>query len=146
MEKSHKGMIGVYILRSNITGTSFIGSAPSMLNHLVKHFDKLSSNNHENASLQEMWNMYGSASFEFVCLESVSDKYLLLDRVSYWMKKMSAVPIGGEHQYAHEYASPGSGRLTISKELREELRGLNAGNSNEAIRFLIHFYKQHSKI
>ena len=138
-------MIGIYQIHNVRMDTKYIGSSPSFGNHFRRHLYQLASGTHPNERLQSDWNMYGSESFEFSLLEVLNSKYLLNEREGYWVRKADGKHIGAEVQYAHKYAESGVGRLTVSSEIKSQLKALEAGTMDQATNKLMDFYLQHSK-
>ena len=95
--KERKPLAGVYAVRCPQDGRTWVGSTRNV--DAVKNavFFSLRLGSHRERSLQEAWNAYGEAAFEFQALETlesdvepmlVSD--LLKEAKQRWMWELSA--------------------------------------------------------
>ena len=67
-------------------GKQYIGSAKSLKNRWLEHKSLLELGIHFNKHLQNAWNLYGDASFEFVIIEQLGvyerKKYLMHEDIA----------------------------------------------------------------
>ena len=74
---------GVYQVRCIATRQIYIGSAVDLRARWISHRRALRRGEHRNRFLQEAWNQYGEASFEFSVLELVVDSERLQSEQSW---------------------------------------------------------------
>lgn len=142
MEKTMKGMIGVYQICSRRLGKSFVGASLSMGNRFRREFTLLFSGQHPNPILQRLCNENGIDDLYFIVLEVLRSKEELVDRESYWMKKIHASPLDpSPYRNRRLHCSSRTGGLSLSRSLREELKGLRLGTMDETIRSLVDSYR-----
>jgi len=70
-------MSGIYEIKNNINGKSYVGSAKDIKRRWRRHKYGLRHNEHENIILQRAWNKYGEENFSFNILEECSIEMLL---------------------------------------------------------------------
>ncbi len=68
---------GVYQIRCLPTGKIYVGSTVDLRHRWGQHRRKLRGGNHHNTHLQNAWDKYGEANFEFVVLELAAEVDLL---------------------------------------------------------------------
>lgn len=76
---------GIYEIRNKITGHCYIGSSIDVRNRRYRHVYALRRGEHHSPVLQNAWNKYGEDSFEFLLIEEVPDRSLLIQREQYWI-------------------------------------------------------------
>ena len=81
---------GIYYILNTVTGCRYVGSAINVQRRFTTHRKQLTLRKHHSAKLQNAWNKYGSDAFEFVMIESVSDKANLICREQHWIDAHSA--------------------------------------------------------
>jgi len=73
---------GIYKIVNKIDGKCYIGSSGNILEPNVgrwyNHKHMLRNNNHDNIHLQRAWNKYGENNFDFIIVEEVPEKDLLI--------------------------------------------------------------------
>lgn len=66
-------MNGIYIIHNTATNTAYIGQTGKDFDYRKKrHFQMLNGGYHSNRHLQNAWNKYGAAVFEFDILEELN--------------------------------------------------------------------------
>lgn len=74
-------MSGIYEIKNNFNGKSYIGSAKDIKRRWSRHKCGLRHNKHENIVLQRAWNKYGEENFSFNVLEECNiDELLVLEQ------------------------------------------------------------------
>lgn len=86
-------MTGVYMIRNKINGKYYVGSSIDIESRWKQHIKALDSNTHNNSHLQNAWNKYGKANFEFLILEEANLQDLR-NRETYYLKKLNCVENG----------------------------------------------------
>lgn len=76
---------GIYCIYNKVNNKRYIGSSNNLSQRLWKHRAVLRHNHHENQHLQNAWNKYGEANFEYIILEKC-DLDALLAREEYYIK------------------------------------------------------------
>jgi group I intron endonuclease len=64
-------LAGIYLIRCETTGETYIGSSGSIFTRWGQHTHQLQENKHVNRYLQAAWNKYGATDFVFSILELV---------------------------------------------------------------------------
>lgn len=77
--------MGVYAILNNENGKLYIGSSADLDNRKSFHFQGLRRGVHSNSHLQYAFDRYGGDSFQFLVVEIVGDRNLLLEREQYWL-------------------------------------------------------------
>src|SRR3990167_1087416 len=86
---------GIYKIRNASNGKCYVGSAINIEKRWGEHRCSLGLGNHHSLKLQRAWLKYGPSQFEFLIVEVVTDKALLLSREQAWLDEMqSATAIG----------------------------------------------------
>ena len=62
---------GIYVIRNNVTGKTYVGSSRDCLRRKGEHYSRLRRGAHLNGKLQASWNKHGEASFDFTVIMSV---------------------------------------------------------------------------
>jgi group I intron endonuclease len=68
---------GIYSITNTVNGRKYYGSASNWSSRKSKHKSDLRRNKHDNQHLQNAWNKYGEANFEFVLVCEVPKEALL---------------------------------------------------------------------
>lgn len=80
---------GIYKIVNKIDGKYYVGSSCNILDKITgrfcRHKKQLNIGNHHSIFLQRAWNKYGSENFEFVIVEIVNDKSILLQKEQYYL-------------------------------------------------------------
>jgi group I intron endonuclease len=71
-------MIGVYRIRNNLSGKSYVGSSIDVFTRFSQHRNDLSNGVHICKPLQMAWNKYGELRFAFEIIE-ICDKEKLIE-------------------------------------------------------------------
>lgn len=94
--KERKPNPGIYSLRCQITGRSWVDSSPNLDAAQNSQFFQLRQRLHRNKELQTEWNAQGEAAFEFVILETVPEdtpplllRDLLTERKRAWTEQLT---------------------------------------------------------
>jgi hypothetical protein len=109
LKKQYRNTIrpmGIFQLKNLVDGKVFIGSSLFLDTVYNKHFFQLKMNSHMEKQLQEDWNKYGEANFEFSVLDTLKpvddpsydyaeDLKILLDL---WMDKLQPYGDKGYHK------------------------------------------------
>ncbi|MAE68785.1 hypothetical protein CL635_03200 [bacterium] len=135
-EKSHKGMIGVYQIRNTVTGDIYIGASLSFGNRFKQDFSLLVQGKHPHTELQSHWSQYDPTVFEFSILESLSHKSMLQSAYTKWLAKTDAYALTPMVPLPYSL----SGHVSISRDLKNEIRMLDLGTFDASVRELIDSY------
>ncbi len=76
---------GIYEIRNKVTGHCYIGSAVDTQSRKRVHTHHLRKGVHHSPYLQRAFNKYGEDAFEWLVLEEVPDRALLIQREQYWI-------------------------------------------------------------
>jgi hypothetical protein len=71
--KERKPSPGIYALRCNTTGETWIDSSPNLAAAHNSQFFQLRQNLHRNKELQAAWNKQGESAFTFEILEALPE-------------------------------------------------------------------------
>lgn len=85
---------GIYAIKNTVNGKVYVGSAVNLRQRFISHRSCLKKGTHHSLKLQRAWDKYGSETFVFEVIESVSDKQNLIKCEQYWIDEMVAA---GEH-------------------------------------------------
>ena len=113
-----EGSSGIYQIRNLVTDKVYVGSAVHFGRRWSLHKRRLRQQTHHSAKLQNAWNKYGEAHFEFTVLEVVADKGRLLEREQHWLDATNA-PTDGMNM------SPAAGSLLGAKFSDESRRRMS---------------------
>ncbi len=75
---------GIYVIRNEVSGKMYVGSAVDIAKRLAKHRYQLRSGVHPSKHLQASFNKYGDAAFETATLE-VCEDHQLVEREQHWI-------------------------------------------------------------
>lgn len=75
---------GIYAIVNPINRKVYVGSSVFIKTRMLRHLCLLNKNEHFNLHLQNAWNHY-NIDFDFVVLEIVEDKALLLEKETNWI-------------------------------------------------------------
>ena len=144
VEKSRKGMIGIYQLSNVHTKECFIGASASMNSKMKTVTNLLLAGKHLNEQLQQAWNRDGCEAFEFSILEIVASVYLLHERELYWLKKKRAfeIDLKTDHELKNERIP--SSHISVNNQTKQDIRDLKLGTLIHTIKLLIEFYQKNS--
>lgn len=81
---------GIYAVANRMNGKMYIGSAVDIKRRWIRHVHRLRLGTHTNPILQAAWTKHGEIAFDFVVLEEVPDKTLLLIREQYWLDDLQS--------------------------------------------------------
>lgn len=80
----------IYKIKCTKTGRSYIGQSKNIKRRFDDHKYKLRHNQHYSKEMQDDFNLFGEAEFQFSILEEVSDN-ILDERESYWISSSDNV-------------------------------------------------------
>lgn len=146
-------MMGIYEICNLHDGkaTAYVGSSVNIEQRWQGHRWQLDGGKHYNIHLQNAWDKYGEAAFEWDVIEEVEDEARLLEREQYWLDRFLESPAtcynvaitagpGGslseEHKRNIGKAMKGKspwnkGKTDVySEEHKRMLREVNLGNQN----------------
>lgn len=63
--------IGIFQIKNQVNGKTFIGSSKNLNSIFNRHRFQLKMNSHKNKNLQEEWNQYGPEAYSFDILETL---------------------------------------------------------------------------
>jgi hypothetical protein len=72
--KKAKRPMGVYRIRNTRKDKSYIGFGTDLPAKINRHKAELKFGSHRNSELQEEWNLFGEASFQFEVLDELDPK------------------------------------------------------------------------
>jgi len=79
---------GVYMILCVPTGQAYVGQSVNIKTRLYKHKYYLQYGKHKNRYLQEAWDKYHQASFQFSILERISVQALLIEAENKWINRL----------------------------------------------------------
>ena len=95
--KERKAVAGVYLIRCEATGTTWVGQWPNLDTIQTRHWFTLRQGAHPNRTLLEAWRLHGEERFHFEILERIEDEaspYLrdatLKERAAHWRRELAA--------------------------------------------------------
>jgi group I intron endonuclease len=115
---------GIYTIENTVNGHVYVGSSSDYVTRRREHLYYLRHGKHHSAYLQRAFNKYGEEAFIFRLIEEVPrDRQLLLERETYWIRKLHA-----HYNASSVYAT----RLgtTVPEETRERIREGSRGNTS----------------
>lgn len=118
---------GIYCIANNVTNKIYIGSSVNLESRIKSHKNSLNKNKHHNNYLQNSWNKYGGASFEFRILERVENE-LLIKREQYWIDFYNSV----DKKIGYNICPVAGNTLGVklSEEAKKKLSKRNSGCGN----------------
>lgn len=139
VEKTRKGLMGIYKIISNVTGEVYVGSSRSVANRIQKHMNDLTDRKHENKSLEELWHKHGPHTFSFAIVELINDERELLEKERFWIAEL-----GGKQAMLNKknHSNQERTNINVPLETRDSLRALGKGSMDKAIRYLIDLEKR----
>ena len=81
---------GIYVIENLGNGHKYVGKTRDFKTRRIQHFRLLKHNKHFNSYLQNSYNKWGKAYFEFRIIERVADPGFRSEREWYWIRKMKA--------------------------------------------------------
>lgn len=80
---------GVYLIKNEVSGTVYIGSATVFYRRWRRHYNELTKKAHANIHFQRAWDKYGQESFSWCVLEVVADpvREVLLAAEQKWLDR-----------------------------------------------------------
>lgn len=145
-EKFSKDMSGIFQFKVIPSGECFIGSSASLPHRFRHHLILLTNGNHPMKTLQEAWNTYGPSNVSFSILEIVKDRYGLPQRELFWLHENHGIEIEGKPTDTLRLSHSPGGHISVQKEIRDSVRALGHGTMVSALRWLIEYYEQHTKV
>lgn len=115
---------GIYRIINTVTGLSYIGSAKNFERRYRSHLSDLRLNRHHSSKLQNSWNKYGEANFEFVVIECCAECDLLV-REQHWIDAFDACARG----YNSRPRAESRLGAVASEELRAKLSQAHRGKA-----------------
>jgi group I intron endonuclease len=110
---------GIYRITNRINGHSYVGSGVSIEGRWKTHRHRLRNGNHHSIALQRAWDKHGEKAFEFVVVEFVPDRHLLIEREQHWMDAL--------HAYGGGYNAAPKAGSQLGRKWSEEQRARAAG-------------------
>lgn len=105
---------GVYVIENMVNNKVYIGSTVrNFKERKACHFNSLKRGTHHCKPLQEEFNQYGEASFQFDVLENISDEFEVRQVEQKWLKELN--PDYNVKLYV-------GGVITHTKETKEKIR------------------------
>ncbi|MFH1444717.1 MAG: GIY-YIG nuclease family protein [Candidatus Peregrinibacteria bacterium] len=141
MEKSARGLIGIYQILNDKTGECYVGSSLSIHNRLKKHLLDLTKGIHINRTMQESWNRDGACSFQLSILELVNSCDELSEREIHWIKERNAQSIGFNTK-TDQFKS--RTHISLNLSTKHDLEALHLGSMDKTIKKLVEEYKKQS--
>lgn len=86
---------GIYAIINKINGKRYVGSACEIRSRWSFHRSMLSREIHHSQKLQNSWRKHGLEAFDFVVLEFVRDKSMLIKREQYWIDLFQSATSAG---------------------------------------------------
>ena len=78
---------GIYMIINLINGNRYIGSSKNIQQRLQTHRSNLRNNHHCNIHLQNAWNKYGEAKFDYSILEFCEEN-IRINREQYYVNTL----------------------------------------------------------
>ena len=113
---------GIYKILNTVNGKAYIGSSENIKRRLKDHKGYLQNNKHPSTHLQNAYNKYGVASFEYSILEYCEVEILEV-REDYWL---SLVP--NDKKYKQRAVSKSNRGMRWSEESKCKLKGRKVWN------------------
>ena len=112
--------VGVYAIFNLQNDKVYIGSSVNVPKRRTEHFYKLNKGIHSNKNLQEDYNLYGQANFEFIFLEEV-ERPLLPIREKFYILRYS-------NNLYNIYTNPNYVTIEGSSKIKAKCSGKLNGN------------------
>ena len=109
---------GIYKIVNKLNGKYYVGSSKDICGkkgRWYNHKTDLIKNNHYNTYLQRAWNKYGESSFNFIIVEEINEKDLLLIEQKY----LDIAKTEKDKCYNLSFIA---GRVDFSEEIIEKIR------------------------
>ena len=106
--KRVKTYMGVFQVRNNVNGKSFIGVSPNLKNRWLTLKGQLEMGRHANAGWQQDWNEFGPDAFTYQVIEQqeaddIADmKWELKKLQKAWLEKLQPYGANGYNQLPKE--------------------------------------------
>jgi len=108
---------GIYRITNKVNGMSYIGkTGMNFGDSWDSHRSLLRSGKHDNPYLQNAWNKYGEANFEFAVIEAVSDAGLLNEL------EMAYIAEYRKRSMSYNLHDGGDGGYNLGKHLSDETK------------------------
>lgn len=133
---------GIYSITNTTNGKVYIGSSVNVRKRMTHHRGRLRKNEHVNSYLQQAWNKYGEAVFEFKLLEIVENsddcvklEQSYIDRLGFENLYNLAPIAGGLTGFKHSEATKerlrvaNSGQI-VTKSQRDQISATLTGRKN----------------
>ncbi|MGZ6373575.1 MAG: GIY-YIG nuclease family protein, partial [Ktedonobacterales bacterium] len=78
-------MMGIYAIVNMVNGKRYIGSAVSIEKRWREHRRDFQIDDHHCVYLYRAWVKYGAETFNWIVLEEVADRNLLVEREQWWI-------------------------------------------------------------
>lgn len=120
---------GVYMIRSKIDNKIYIGSSCRVYYRFHEHKRRLRRGAHTNNHLQNAWDMYGESNFEFLVMDTVSNRDELFKWEQLWLDTTNCT----DRRYgynSHLYADVSSPGAHHSEETRKKLSDIMTGRKH----------------
>ena len=120
---------GIYMIQNKINGKLYIGQSIDIEDRWRKHINALIGNYHKNKHLQNAWNRYGEANFEFTVICECGENQLNTFEQYYIFELMT---YDTEIGYNKEYGGGHGGRPTeeTKKKLSSSHKGKMTGENH----------------
>ena len=84
-------MQGIYIIKNKITGRQYVGSTIDSDTRWRRHRNSLDKEIHHSRYLNHAWKKYGAEAFEFLMVEEVIDRRILIEREQWWLDNIDSL-------------------------------------------------------
>ncbi|WGM47649.1 hypothetical protein KOAAANKH_02531 [Brevundimonas sp. NIBR10] len=125
----------IYAIRC-FDGRHYVGSTIRRNERWARHKSDLACGRHENLKLLRAWQKHGADAFEFVVLEEVHDRSVLVAREQHWMDLTECVSKGfnmkpkAENFFGYKHTAETRAKYSASKMGNKSRTGMT--NSPEA--------------
>lgn len=125
---------GIYKIVNKVNGKYYVGSSNDILkNRFYEHKRLLNKNKHFNIKLQNAWNKYGEANFEFIFVEKCN-----YTRTSLLECEQKYLDIANKEKSRCYNMTFVAGRVEWTPELRNKISKLHKGNNYRKNSVMIH--------